>query len=33
LKWKDLLDGIGLSTVDAAGEVYNLRDLAHFPGT
>ena len=25
--------GIGLSTVDAAGEVYNLRDLAQFPGT
>jgi hypothetical protein len=25
--------GIGLSTIDAAGEVYNLRDLAQFPGT
>jgi len=25
--------GIGLSTVNAAGEVYNLRDLAQFPGT
>jgi hypothetical protein len=25
--------GIGLSTVDAAGEVYNLGDLAQFPGT
>ena len=25
--------GIGLSTVDAAGEVYNLRDLAQFHGT
>lgn len=25
--------GIGLSTVDAKGEVYNLRDLAQFPGT
>lgn len=25
--------GIGLSTVDAAGEVYNLRELAQFPGT
>jgi hypothetical protein len=27
------IGGIGLSTVDAAGEVYNLRDLAQFPGT
>ena len=25
--------GIGLSTIDAAGEVYNLRDLAQFGGT
>jgi hypothetical protein len=25
--------GIGLSTIDARGEVYNLRDLAQFPGT
>jgi len=25
--------GIGLSTVDAAGEVYNLRDISQFPGT
>jgi hypothetical protein len=25
--------GIGLSTVDATGEVYNLRDLGQFPGT
>jgi hypothetical protein len=25
--------GIGLSTVDAKGEVYNLRDVAQFPGT
>jgi hypothetical protein len=25
--------GIGLSTVEAAGEVYNLRDLGQFPGT
>ncbi len=25
--------GIGLSTIDAAGEVYNLRELAQFPGT
>ena len=25
--------GIGLSTIDATGEVYNLRDLAQFPGT
>jgi len=25
--------GIGLSTVDATGEVYNLRELAQFPGT
>jgi hypothetical protein len=25
--------GIGLSTVDAQGEVYNLRDLSQFPGT
>ena len=27
------MGGIGLSTVDAKGEVYNLRDLAQFPGT
>src|SRR5262252_1886224 len=27
------IGGIGLSTVDASGEVYNLRDLAQFPGT
>jgi hypothetical protein len=27
------IGGIGLSTVNAAGEVYNLRDLAQFPGT
>jgi len=27
------IGGIGLSTVDAAGEVYKLRDLAQFPGT
>ena len=25
--------GIGLSTVDATGEVYNLSDLSQFPGT
>jgi hypothetical protein len=25
--------GIGLSTVEATGEVYNLSDLAQFPGT
>jgi hypothetical protein len=25
--------GIGLSTVDAQGEVYNLRDLSQLPGT
>ena len=25
--------GIGLSTIDATGEVYNLRELALFPGT
>lgn len=25
--------GIGLSTVEATGEVYNLRDLGQFPGT
>jgi hypothetical protein len=25
--------GIGLSTVDATGEVYNLRELGQFPGT
>jgi hypothetical protein len=25
--------GIGLSTIDAAGDVYNLRDLSQFPGT
>jgi hypothetical protein len=27
------IGGIGLSTIDAEGEVYNLRDLAQFPGT
>ena len=27
------IGGIGLSTVDATGDVYNLRDLAQFPGT
>ena len=27
------IGGIGLSTIDAAGEVYNLPDLAQFPGT
>jgi hypothetical protein len=27
------IGGIGLSTVDATGEVYNLRDLGQFPGT
>jgi len=27
------IGGIGLSTIDAAGEVYNLRDFAQFPGT
>jgi hypothetical protein len=27
------IGGIGLSTVDATGEVYNLRDVAQFPGT
>jgi hypothetical protein len=25
--------GFGLSTIDATGEVYNLRDLGQFPGT
>jgi hypothetical protein len=25
--------GIGLSTIEATGEVYNLRDLGQFPGT
>ena len=25
--------GIGLSSIDARGEVYNLRELAQFPGT
>jgi hypothetical protein len=25
--------GIGLSTIEATGEVYNLNDLAQFPGT
>jgi hypothetical protein len=25
--------GIGLSTIDAMGEVYNLRELGQFPGT
>ena len=25
--------GIGLSTIEATGEVYNLRDLEQFPGT
>jgi hypothetical protein len=25
--------GIGLSTIEATGEVYNLRDLSQFPGT
>jgi hypothetical protein len=25
--------GIGVSTIEATGEVYNLRDLAQFPGT
>lgn len=25
--------GIGLSTINATGEVYNLRELAQFPGT
>ena len=25
--------GIGLSTIDATGEVYNLRELTQFPGT
>jgi hypothetical protein len=25
--------GIGLSTIEAMGEVYNLRDLGQFPGT
>ena len=27
------IGGIGLSTVNASGEVYNLRELAQFPGT
>ena len=27
------IGGIGLSTIDAAGDVYNLRDIAQFPGT
>jgi len=27
------IGGIGLSTIDAAGDVYNLRDLAQFSGT
>jgi hypothetical protein len=27
------IGGIGLSSVDASGEAYNLRDLAQFPGT
>jgi hypothetical protein len=27
------IGGIGLSTIEATGEVYNLRDLAQFPGT
>ena len=27
------IGGIGLSTIDASGEVYNLRDLSQFPGT
>ena len=27
------IGGIGLSTIDAAGEVYNLRELSQFPGT
>ncbi|WP_431268058.1 hypothetical protein [Dankookia sp. P2] len=26
------IGGIGVSTIDAHGEVYNLRDLAQFPG-
>jgi hypothetical protein len=25
--------GVGLSTIEATGEVYNLRELAQFPGT
>jgi hypothetical protein len=25
--------GVGLSTIDATGEVYNLRELGQFPGT
>ena len=25
--------GLGVSTIEATGEVYNLRDLAQFPGT
>ena len=28
-----LVGGIGLSTINATGEVYNLRELAQFPGT
>jgi hypothetical protein len=27
------IGGIGLSTIEATGEVYNLRDLGQFPGT
>ncbi len=27
------IGGIGLSTIDAKGEVYNLRELKQFPGT
>jgi len=27
------IGGIGLSTIDASGEVYNLRELSQFPGT
>jgi len=27
------IGGIGLSTINASGEVYNLRELAQFPGT
>jgi hypothetical protein len=27
------VSGIGLSTIEATGEVYNLRDLRQFPGT
>jgi hypothetical protein len=25
--------GLGVSTIEATGEVYNLRDLGQFPGT